>query len=339
MKFTTIHSAVMIAVTSAMVGGAHAATLTLVSMSGSSNNEIGVNTDGNPFLLEGDTRLATDSGFTTIPSRIDTSTSYVTPDPEEEGAPSPPFQTGSSVGYADLNTGQTGMKVESENDSFDEAFISRADTGLAFGFLYEGDQDLVLPTGWLSLTVDGTWGGTSSDYRVSSNAGLLATVTTGSPYIIDEELGAVSGPRVDAVSGRANARFGAFFANASTELGSDSAEGSSVFADENGFDFTLLADGMTVKDGQFLSFSFGHNISSGVEGTSAFVDALSTASVGLNVLGLTDVDTGNLGTVSWVNDAPVDPGGPAVVPLPAAGWLLIAGLGGLASLKRRRKTS
>ena len=80
---------------------------------------------------------------------------------------------------------------------------------------------------------------------------------------------------------------------------------------------------MTVKDGQFLSIYFGHNVSSGVEGTSAFVDALSTATVGLNVLGLTEVDTGILGTVSWINDAPADPGGPAVVPLPAAGWMLI----------------
>lgn len=339
MKFKTIHGAVIIAVTSAMAGNAHAATLTLVSMSGSTNNEIGVNTDGNPFLLDGDTRLATDSGFTTTPGRIDTSTSYVTPEPEEEEAPYLPFQTGTSVGYADLNSGQTGMKVDSENESFDEAFISRADTNLSFGFLYEGEQDLVLPTGWLSLTVDGTWGGSSFDYNVASNAGLLATVTTGSPYIIDEELGPVSGPRVDAVSGRANARFGAFFANAFTDLGSDSAEGSSVFADENGFDFTLLADGMTVKDGQFLSFSFGHNVSSGVEGTLAFVDALSTASIGLNVLGLTEVDTGSLGTVSWVNDVPTNPGGPAVVPLPAAGWMLIAGLGGLAAMRRRRKTS
>lgn len=31
------------------------------------------------------------------------------------------------------------------------------------------------------------------------------------------------------------------------------------------------------------------------------------------------------------------PGGPAPVPLPAAGWLMIAGLGGLAALRRRRK--
>lgn len=339
MKFKAIHGAAVFAFTSAMAGNAHAATLTLVSMSGDTNNEIGVNTDGNPFLLEGDTRLATDNGFTTTPGRIDTSTSYETPEPEEEEAPYLPFQTGTSVGYADLNTGQTGMKVEAENETFDEAFISRADSALAFGFLYEGEHDLVLPTGWLSLTVDGTWGGSSFDYRVSSNAGLLATVTTGSPYTIDEELGAVSGPRVDAVSGRANAGFGAFFSDAFTDLGPDSAEGSSVFADENGFDFTLLADGMTVKDGQFLSFRVGHNVSSGVEGTSAFVDALSTASVGLNVLGLAEVDTGNLGTVSWINDAPANPGGPAVVPLPAAGWLLIAGLGALAVMKRRRKTT
>ncbi|CAN0595349.1 unnamed protein product, partial [Ectocarpus sp. 12 AP-2014] len=30
--------------------------------------------------------------------------------------------------------------------------------------------------------------------------------------------------------------------------------------------------------------------------------------------------------------------GPAVVPLPAAGWMLLAGLGGLAAMKRRRKS-
>ncbi|RKF16966.1 VPLPA-CTERM sorting domain-containing protein [Roseovarius spongiae] len=330
MRFVGIFCAVAVTAPSVL----SASTLTLVSMSGSSHNEIGVNADGNPFLLEGDTRLATDNGFTASPGRIDTSTDYETPDAEDEEGPFPPYQIGSSEGYADLNTGKTGMAVNAESDTYDEAFISGANTGLAFGFLYEGDEDLVLPTGWLSLTVDGSWGGDDWDYTVASNAGFLGTVTTGSPYYIDEEVGAISGPRVDAVSGRANAHFATFFADAATDL--DAGAGSSVSADASGFAFTLLADGMTVEDGQYLSFSFGHNISSGVEGTSAFVDALSTASIGLNVLGLAEVDTPNLGSVSWLNDAP-DPGGSTVVPLPAAGWMLLAGLFGIASIKRRKK--
>jgi hypothetical protein len=35
---------------------------------------------------------------------------------------------------------------------------------------------------------------------------------------------------------------------------------------------------------------------------------------------------------------PVDPDDPAPVPLPAAGWLMLAGLGGLGALARRRRT-
>lgn len=320
---------------STVTAPALAATLKLVSMHGFTLNEIGANTDRNPFLLDEDTRLATDSGYTGVPGRVETSATYETP--QDEDYAEPPFQSATSVAFADLRAGKTGMKVEADSETYDEAFISFAATGLIYGFLYEGDADLVLPTGWLSMTVDGTWGGGMYDYTVASNAGLLATVTTGLPLSTDENWSFESGPRVDAVTSDSNTMFGAFFAFAPAYI--RAAEGSTGSADENGFMFSLLADGMTVKNGQFLSFYLGHNISSGVRGTSAFVDALSTASVGLNVLGLATVDTGPLGPVSWINDAPAPSEGPAVVPLPAAGWLMVACLGCLAGLKRRSRAA
>ncbi len=33
----------------------------------------------------------------------------------------------------------------------------------------------------------------------------------------------------------------------------------------------------------------------------------------------------------------IDPGGPSPIPLPAAGWMLLAGIGGLAAMRRRRR--
>lgn len=45
----------------------------------------------------------------------------------------------------------------------------------------------------------------------------------------------------------------------------------------------------------------------------------------------------NIGGVAIDPTDPVDP--PSTVPLPAAGWLLIAGLGGLSALRRRRKAA
>lgn len=54
--------------------------------------------------------------------------------------------------------------------------------------------------------------------------------------------------------------------------------------------------------------------------------------------GLTAFDWTNpeQGTSQLIISAKIS--GPAVVPLPAAGWMLLAGLGGLAAMKRRRKS-
>lgn len=44
-------------------------------------------------------------------------------------------------------------------------------------------------------------------------------------------------------------------------------------------------------------------------------------------------------TVEWGDQSDESPDQPGVVPLPAAGWMLLAGLGGIAAIRRRRKAA
>lgn len=83
-----------------------------------------------------------------------------------------------------------------------------------------------------------------------------------------------------------------------------------------------------INIGEFVNFSVL------MAGGIAFSDVIAAMDSGKLRLGVHVQAFPNGGSESFVNGV-VEP--PAPVPLPAAGWLMIAGLGGLAALRRRKR--
>lgn len=71
-------------------------------------------------------------------------------------------------------------------------------------------------------------------------------------------------------------------------------------------------------------------------------DGIYALSFGVTNWGDERYDTGMAIAGAKIGDKPIDPdegGGPAPVPLPAAGWLMMAGLGGLGAMRAKRKSA
>lgn len=81
-----------------------------------------------------------------------------------------------------------------------------------------------------------------------------------------------------------------------------------------------------------------------VSGTTGVVNTIGASSTaGFRILFGPDGFNGGINDITYsyarLGDGGGDDGGASPVPLPAAGWLMIAGLGGLAALRRRRKAA